>query len=105
MILAGNGTAIGASLFKSVAGIEAQVVPFKGTPALVTALRSDNIDVAFEFAPPALPHVKAGTMRALAVAAAKRHPDFTSAAWTSREDAARRISGAASVTRHASRSR
>jgi tripartite-type tricarboxylate transporter receptor subunit TctC len=75
-ISVGSTQNLSAELFKSVAGIEAQVVPFKGTPALVTALRSDNIDVAFEFAPPAIPHVKAGVLRALAVAAPKRHADM-----------------------------
>jgi tripartite-type tricarboxylate transporter receptor subunit TctC len=72
----GSTQNLGAELFKSVAGIEAQVVPFNGTPALVTALRSDNIDVAFEFAPPAIPQIKAGALRALAVAAPKRHADI-----------------------------
>jgi len=72
----GSTQNLSAELFKSVAGIQAQVVPFNGTPALVTALRSDNIDVAFEFAPPAIPHVKAGALRALAVAAPKRHSDL-----------------------------
>ena len=72
----GSTQHLGAELFKSVAGIEAQVVPFNGTPALVTALRSDSIDVAFEFAPPVIPQVKAGALRALAVAAPKRHPDM-----------------------------
>jgi tripartite-type tricarboxylate transporter receptor subunit TctC len=72
----GSTQNLSAELFKSVAGIQAQVVPFNGTPALVTALRSDNIDVAFEFAPPAIPHIKAGALRALAVAAPKRHADL-----------------------------
>jgi tripartite-type tricarboxylate transporter receptor subunit TctC len=72
----GSTQNLGAELFKSVAGIDAQVVPFNGTPALVTALRSDNIDVAFEFAPPAIPQIKAGALRALAVAAPKRHADI-----------------------------
>jgi tripartite-type tricarboxylate transporter receptor subunit TctC len=72
----GSTQNLGAELFKSVARIDAQVVPFNGTPALVTALRSDNIDVAFEFAPPAIPQIKAGALRALAVAAPKRHADL-----------------------------
>lgn len=75
-VIVGSTQNLSAELFKSVAGIEAQVVPFKGTPALVAALRADNIDVAFEFAPPAIPHIKAGALKALAVAAAKRHPDM-----------------------------
>lgn len=72
----GSTQNLSAELFKSVAGIEAQVVPFNGTPALVSALRSNNIDVGFEFAPPAIPQIKAGALRALAVAAPRRHPDI-----------------------------
>lgn len=75
-VIVGSTQHLSAELFKSVAGIQAQVVPYKATPALVAALRADNIDVAFEFAPPSVPQVKAGQVRALAVAAAKRHPDL-----------------------------
>lgn len=56
-----------AELFKSAAGIDVQVVPFNGTPALVGALRGRQVDVAVEMLGPVLPQVDAGALRALAV--------------------------------------
>lgn len=62
-----------AELFKSVAALDAQVVPFNGTPAVMTALRGGQIDVAVEVLSPVLPQIKGGAMRALAVTGPKRN--------------------------------
>jgi tripartite-type tricarboxylate transporter receptor subunit TctC len=62
-----------AELFKSVAGLDAQVVPFNGTPAVMTALRGAQIDVAVEVLSPVLPQIKGGALRALAVTGPKRN--------------------------------
>ena len=62
-----------AELFKSAAGLEAQVVPFNGTPAVMTALRGGQIDVAVEVLSPVLPQIKGGALRALAVTGQKRN--------------------------------
>ena len=62
-----------AELFKSVAGLDAQVVPFNGTPAVMTALRGNQIDVAVEVLSPVLPQIKGGALRALAVTGPKRN--------------------------------
>jgi tripartite-type tricarboxylate transporter receptor subunit TctC len=62
-----------AELFKSAAGLDAQVVPFNGTPAVMTALRGGQIDVAVEVLSPVLPQIKGGALRALAVTGAKRN--------------------------------
>ena len=59
-------------LFKYMTGLPAQIVPFKTTPALVSALRSGEAQAAFEFISPVLPHLKSGALRALAVTSAKR---------------------------------
>ncbi|MCU0762987.1 MAG: tripartite tricarboxylate transporter substrate binding protein [Hydrogenophaga sp.] len=56
-----------AELFKSSAGIDVQVVPFNGTPALVAALRGRQVDVAVEILGPVLPQIHAGELRPLAV--------------------------------------
>lgn len=56
-----------AELFKSAAGIDVQVVPFNGTPALVAALRGRQVDVAVEMLGPVLPQIEAGALRPLAV--------------------------------------
>ncbi len=69
----GSTQNLGAELFKSVAGVDAQIVPFKGTPALIVALRSNNIDIAFEFLPPLLSQIRSNAVRALAIAAPKRY--------------------------------
>ena len=69
----GSTQHLSAELFKSVAGVDAQVVPFKVSSALYTALRAGDVDVAFEFIPPVLSSIKAGAVRALAIAADKRN--------------------------------
>jgi tripartite-type tricarboxylate transporter receptor subunit TctC len=48
------------------------VVPYKGTPAVITALRAGEIDLAFEILGPMLPQVQAHAVRALAVTSDKR---------------------------------
>ena len=68
----GSTQNLAAELFKASAGIDAQVVPFNGTPALIGALRGKQVDVAVEILGPALTHIKAGTFRALAVTGQKR---------------------------------
>lgn len=55
-----------AELFKSAAGLNAQVVPFNGTPALVNALRGHQVDVAVEVLAPTLGQVRGGVLRVLA---------------------------------------
>ena len=47
-------------------------MPFNGTPALVGAIRGQQVDVAVEILSPMLTHIKAGALRALAVTGEKR---------------------------------
>jgi tripartite-type tricarboxylate transporter receptor subunit TctC len=70
----GSTQHLAARLFLTQAGIDALVVPYKGSPALLTALRSGEVDLAFEVLGPMLPQLGAGVVRALAVTAAQRHP-------------------------------
>ena len=79
----GSTQHLAAELFKSSAAIDAQVVPFNGTPALITALRGRQVDVGVEILGPALPQVRAGALRVLAVANEQRSaalPDVPTAA-------------------------
>ena len=62
-----------AELFKARAGIDAQVVPFNGTPAVITALRGGQIDMAVEVLSPVLPQIRGGVLKPLAVAGNKRN--------------------------------
>jgi tripartite-type tricarboxylate transporter receptor subunit TctC len=68
----GSTQHLAAELFKSAAGIDAQVVPFNGTPAVLTALRGGQIDVGVEILAPVLPQIKGQALRALAVTGDKR---------------------------------
>lgn len=68
----GSTQNLAAELFKSTAGIDAQIVPFNGTPALVGALRGKQVDVGVEILGPALAQIRAGAFRALAVTGNKR---------------------------------
>ena len=70
----GSTQHLAAELFKATAGIDAQVVPFNGTPAVLTALRGGQIDLAVEILAPVLPQIKGQALRALAVTGTKRHP-------------------------------
>lgn len=73
-IAPGSTQHLSAKLFETVAGIETLVVPYRGSPAVLTALRSGEIDVAFEIAGPMVPQVQAGAVRALAVSSDQRNP-------------------------------
>jgi len=68
----GSTQNLSAELFKTSANIQAQIVPFNGTPALTTALRGGHIDAAVEILSPMLPQINANDVRALAVFGDKR---------------------------------
>ena len=73
-IAVGSTQHLAAKLFEARAGIDALVVPYKGSPAVLTALRAGEVDIAVEILGPMLPQLKAGVVRALAVTSAQRHP-------------------------------
>ena len=73
-IAPGSTQHLSAKLFETVAGVDALVVPYKGSPAVLTALRAGEIDLAFEVVGPMLPQVSAGVVRALAVSSGQRNP-------------------------------
>jgi len=73
-IAPGSTQHLSAKLFETQAGIETLVVPYKGSPAVLTALRSGEVDLAFEVLGPMLPQVRAGVVRALAVTSSQRNP-------------------------------
>jgi len=72
----GNGTGIHLSgeLLKLTAGINIVHVPYKGAGPGMAALLANEVDFMFNGLPPALPHVKSGKLKGLAVAGAKRSP-------------------------------
>ena len=68
----GSTQNLAAELFKTSAGVDVQIVPFNGTPAVITALRGGQIDAAVEILGPILPQIKAKALRALVVTGDKR---------------------------------
>jgi len=72
----GSTQHLAAELFKTKAGIDALVVPYKASPAVLTALRSGEIDVCFEILGPMLPQVGAKAVRLVAVTSDKRYPSL-----------------------------
>ena len=61
-----------AELFKTASGADVQIVPFNGTPALITALRGGQIDAAVEILGPVMAQVDARALRVLVVTGSKR---------------------------------
>lgn len=61
-----------AETFKSMAGIEMTIVPFKTASAVSAALASGDIDLAFEFMPPMLSQIQNGAVKAIAISNADR---------------------------------
>jgi tripartite-type tricarboxylate transporter receptor subunit TctC len=116
---AGPGTPhhIAGEMFKALAGIEMLQVPYKGTGPALTDLLAGRVQFMSVEAVAALPHVKAGKLRALGVATPKRNglapdvptvgeagfPGFEVTAWYGvvapagiPKDAAARLAGAIS---------
>jgi tripartite-type tricarboxylate transporter receptor subunit TctC len=59
-------------MFKQAAGVDLTHVPYKGTTQILPDLLDGRIELALDSAPAYLPHLKAGRVRALAVASPKR---------------------------------
>ena len=62
----------GAEAFKGMSGADMTIVTYKGTGPLTTDLLGGHIQIAFNTLPPAIGNIKAGKLRAIAVAAPKR---------------------------------
>ncbi|NYT78069.1 tripartite tricarboxylate transporter substrate binding protein [Alcaligenaceae bacterium] len=77
----GSGTSIhmAGELFKMLAGVDIQHIPYKGSSPAVTDLIGGQVDFMFDNMPSAWPQVEAGKLRALAVtteARAENAPDL-----------------------------
>jgi tripartite-type tricarboxylate transporter receptor subunit TctC len=72
----GSGTSIHLSgeLFNTLAGIKMQHIPYKGRAQAIPDLLGGRISMIFDNMPSALPLVKSGDIRAIAVTSATRSP-------------------------------
>jgi tripartite-type tricarboxylate transporter receptor subunit TctC len=70
----GNGTSIhlAAELFKSLTGTFMLHLPYRGSGPALIDLMAGNVDLMFDNLPSAMPHIKSGRLKALAVTSGQR---------------------------------
>lgn len=68
----GSTQHLAAELLKTSAGVDFQVVPFNGSPAVLTALRGGQVDGVVEILGPMMGQIASKAVRPLAVMGAKR---------------------------------
>jgi tripartite-type tricarboxylate transporter receptor subunit TctC len=71
---AGTPNHLASELFRSAAGLQMVHVPYKGTGPAIAAVIAGQVQMMMAGLPPALPQMKAGKLRGLAVTTARRAP-------------------------------
>jgi tripartite-type tricarboxylate transporter receptor subunit TctC len=87
MASSGNGTSVHLSgeLFMAMTGVKMQHVPYRGAAPALTDMLSGQVQVIFDNMPSVISHIKAGSLRALAVTTTERSaelPDIPTVAET-----------------------
>ena len=72
----GSGTHLSTEKFIAAAGVKVVEVPFKGTPEVVAAILSGNVDAYWAPISAALSNIKNGKLHALAVSTTRRNPSL-----------------------------
>jgi tripartite-type tricarboxylate transporter receptor subunit TctC len=70
----GSGQHLSAELFKSMAGVDAQIITYKSTPEVITAVISGQVQVGLDIVAPVMAQVKGGALRMIAVSSRQRSP-------------------------------
>ena len=70
----GTGIHMAGELFNLAAGLKIVHVPYKGAGPSMAALMGGEVDLMFNGVSSALPHVKSGKLRALAISSTQRSP-------------------------------
>ena len=68
----GTGGYLTAEYFKSVAALDMQIIPYRGTGLLMNDLLGGHVPVSFGVLPPAIGNIQSGSLRAIAVTGPKR---------------------------------
>jgi tripartite-type tricarboxylate transporter receptor subunit TctC len=71
-----NATALPTELFKAMTGIQAQHIPYKGSPPMLADLIAGQIQMSIAAAISAIPQVKAGKLRVLAIGDSRRSSEM-----------------------------
>jgi tripartite-type tricarboxylate transporter receptor subunit TctC len=72
----GTSNHLAGEMFKSATGADLVHVPYKGTPAAYADLMSGRISLMFDNIVAAMPHIKSGKLKPIAVTSAKRAPSL-----------------------------
>jgi tripartite-type tricarboxylate transporter receptor subunit TctC len=75
-ISVGGTQNLGGELFKSVSGLNIQIVPYKNSPDIVVALLRNDVQMMVDFPPAVQGQVNDGKLRILAVSSPKESPLF-----------------------------
>jgi tripartite-type tricarboxylate transporter receptor subunit TctC len=70
----GSGQHLSAELFKSMANVDAQIITYKSTPEVLTAVISGQVHVGLDIVAPVMAQVKGGALRMIAVSSKSRSP-------------------------------
>jgi tripartite-type tricarboxylate transporter receptor subunit TctC len=76
----GSSQHLGGEMLKGMAGIDMQHIPYKGLAQAIPDILSGQISLIFSSIPDALPHIRSGKLRALAVTSKRKAdllPDVT----------------------------
>ena len=73
-IAVGSTQNLAAELLKMRAGLDAVIVPYKGSPDVLRALKAGDVDVAVEILGPTMGQITGGSVRALALTDDRRNP-------------------------------
>jgi tripartite-type tricarboxylate transporter receptor subunit TctC len=71
---AGSSSHVAGELFKTMAGVNLVHVPYRGSAPALTDMMSGQVQVMFDVMTSALPHIRSGALRAIAVGGKKRFP-------------------------------
>ena len=72
----GTGQHVVGAAFQAITGTKMLEVPYRGSSLAFPDLLAGRVDLFFDSTPAALPYVKSGQAKGIAVLTAKRHPDM-----------------------------
>jgi tripartite-type tricarboxylate transporter receptor subunit TctC len=72
----GTGQHVVGAAFQSITGTKFLEVPYRGSSLAFPDLLAGRVDLFFDSTPGALPHIKSGKAKGVAILTSKRHPDM-----------------------------
>ena len=72
----GTGQHVVGAAFQAITGTKLLEVPYRGSSLAYPDVLGGRVDLFFDSTPAALPYVKSGQAKGIAILTAKRHPDM-----------------------------